>query len=93
MSTSAAALPIVCEYFIQNDECDDTAKSHYPNIFILPKKYVSVNEVRVKDIIDAFPLTQFDTQHKYLLRFQTVMQINPARKMVVWMDLDHELDV
>lgn len=52
-----------------------------------------MNEVRVKDVVESFPLTQYDSQHKYLLRFQTVMQINPTRKLVTWMDLDHELDV
>jgi hypothetical protein len=44
---------IIVEYFIQND---DTDKTPYPNIYILPMKYNSVSDVRVKDVIDGFPL-------------------------------------
>ena len=37
------AKPIVCEYFIQNDDNEiDLKQNPYPNIFILPKKYSSV---------------------------------------------------
>ena len=51
--------PIICEYFVQNDESDNNVKVNpYPNVYILPKKYNSVSDVRVKDVIDNFPLTQ-----------------------------------
>ena len=40
-------------------------RSPYPNIFILPKKYNSVADVRVKDVVDAFPLYEADTLHKF----------------------------
>lgn len=34
------AKPIVCEYFIQNDDNESDLKQNpYPNVFILPKKY------------------------------------------------------
>ena len=43
---------ILCEYFIQNDECDSNAKINpYPNVFILPKKYNSVSDVRVSEVL------------------------------------------
>ena len=68
-------------------------RSPYPNIFILPKKYNSVADVRVKDVVDAFPLYEADTFHKYVLRFETVLQISQTRKIAAWMDLDSQLDV
>jgi hypothetical protein len=49
--------------------------------------------VRVRDVVESFPLNDSDSKHKYLLRFEMLMQISPARKMVVWMDLDSELDI
>jgi len=49
--------PIVCEYFIQNDVNESDLKSNpYPNIFILPKKYTSVSDVRLSEVMEAFPL-------------------------------------
>lgn len=68
------AKPIVCEYFIQNDDNDVDQKSNpYPNIFILPKKYQSINDVRMSDVLEAFPLAYADPHYKYLLRFETVL--------------------
>jgi hypothetical protein len=32
----------------------------YPNIFILPKKYNSVSDVKLSEVIEAFPLTAVD---------------------------------
>jgi hypothetical protein len=47
----------VCEYVIQNDENENNIKSNpYPNIFILPKKYNSVSDVRISEVFEAFPL-------------------------------------
>lgn len=66
--------PIICEYFIQNDDCDSNLKVNpYPNVFILPKKYNSVSDVRVKEVLENFPLTMQDKNHSYLLRFETVL--------------------
>lgn len=58
---------IIVEYFIQNDDTDKNTP--YPNIYILPMKYNSVSDVRVKDVIDGFPLTDC----KYILRFETAL--------------------
>jgi hypothetical protein len=63
-----APQPVICEYFIQNDE-SDTKRSPYPNIFILPKKYLQVTDVRVRDVVEAFPLATPDSPYKYQLRF------------------------
>ena len=88
----AGPQPVICEYFIQNDE-SEMKRSPYPNIFILPKKYNSVAEVRVKDVVNAFPLYEADNLHKYVLRFETVLQVSQTRKIAAWMDLDSQLDV
>jgi hypothetical protein len=61
-------MPVICEYFIQNDE-SESKRSPYPNIFILPKKYFQVTEVTIKDVVEAFPLSQQDSQYKYQIRF------------------------
>ncbi len=83
------AVPIVCEYFIQNDDVDSNLKLNpYPNIFILPKKYNSISDVRVSEVLEAFPLTFSDNQHKFVFRFETVLQLSSSKKMTVWMDVD-----
>ena len=43
----------------------------YPNIFILPKKYNAVSDVKLSDVIDAFPLNSTDSSQNYILRFET----------------------
>lgn len=61
--------PVLVEYFIQNDQNDtDAKKNPYPNIFILPKKYASINDVRVADVVEGFPMND---GHKYQIRFET----------------------
>jgi hypothetical protein len=62
-------------------------------VFILPKKYSSVSDVRVKEVLDNFPLTMQDKNHSYLLRFETVLQISASKKMTVWVDLPPQNDV
>jgi len=37
----------------------------YPNIFILPKKYMNINDVRLSDVVEAFP-----DSDQYYLRFE-----------------------
>ena len=65
----------------------------YPNIFILPQKYNSVSDVRVKDVVDSFPLAYQDASHKYILRFETVLQLSATKRINVWMDLENQLDI
>lgn len=31
--------------------------------------------------------------HKYVLRFETVLQVSQTRKIAAWMDLDDQLDI
>lgn len=70
---ATAPQPVICEYSVQNDD-SDSKRSPYPNIFILPKKYLQVTDVRVKDIVEAFPLAQNgESPYKYVLRFQDVL--------------------
>lgn len=63
-------LPITVEYSVQNefnegpaawsdrikglDRCLDSD----PNVFILPKKYPSLEAVRLSEVIEAFPLKE-----------------------------------
>ena len=62
---------MIVEYCLQNDLNEtDPKKNPYPNIFILTKKYATINEVKVRDVVDGFPLNG-GNDHKYLLRFET----------------------
>lgn len=71
------AQPVVCEYFIQNDDNETDLKANpYPNIFILPKKYNQVSDVKLSEVIEAFPLAYADPSHQYVLRFETSLQIS-----------------
>jgi hypothetical protein len=86
---------VLCEYFIQNDESESNPKKNpYPNIYILPKKYLSVADVRVRDIVESFTLNGPENgAYRYLLRFESVMQVSQSKRIPVWMDLDDQLDV
>eukprot|EP00347_Sterkiella_histriomuscorum_P006821 403351303 len=86
--------PIVCEYFIQNDDNEiDPKQNPYPNIFILPKKYQSIADVRIQDVLEAFPLAYADPHNYYVLRFETVLQISQTKRLTVWQDVDPSLDI
>ena len=41
-----------------------------------PKKYQQVQDVRLQDVLEAFPLAYSDQTHQYILRFETVLQIS-----------------
>jgi hypothetical protein len=45
----------------------------YPNMFMLNKKYNSINDVRLFDVLEAFPLSLSDPQSNYLLRFESIL--------------------
>lgn len=83
--------PVICEYFIQN-EPSTYSLDPYPNVFILPKKYPSVQDVRVSEVISAFPLSKTDHEHEYLFRFETVFYQN-KRRVNIWVDVGPSLDV
>lgn len=63
------AQPVICEYIIQNEHAKVNGRQPgpdlYPNIFLLPKKYTNINDVKLSDVIDAFPDAE-----KYYLRFE-----------------------
>ena len=54
---------------------------------------MQITDVRVKDVVDAFPLTYQESPYRYMIRFQTVLHVSATKKMVAWMDLDNELDI
>jgi len=61
-------------------------------VFILPKKYLSVQDVRVSEVISAFPLSASDKDYEYLFRFETVFYQN-KRRVNIWVDVGSSLDV
>jgi hypothetical protein len=44
-------------------------------------------------VLEAFPLAISDKNYKYVLRFETVLQISTAKRVNVWMDIDPSLDI
>ena len=55
------ATPVMCEYFIQNEEAEVNAKLNpFPNVFMLTKKYNSISDVRLQEVLEAFPLSLSD---------------------------------
>ena len=79
-------MPVICEYFVQNDH---HLGDPYRNVFILPKKYVSIRDVKLGDVISAFPLK--DSQ--YVLRFFYQIQLVSKKVKSVWLDAGKSLDV
>ena len=79
---------------MQNDSAEitlsrkQTSGSHtpcYPNVFILSKKFGSVNEVKIGDVIKSFPLTaengnQYSNLH---FRFETFIFNKLTHKKIV----------
>lgn len=57
---------MIVEYYIQNEALPHSkVPESGPNIFILPKKYRSVNDVKLRDVYDAFP-----NSDQFHLRFE-----------------------
>lgn len=55
-SSAGAPQPVIVEYFVQNEHSLNLkVADSAPNIFILPKKYRKVQDVRLKDVYEAFP--------------------------------------
>ena len=83
---SPGKVPVICEYFIQNDhELSDP----YRNIFILPQKYETIKDVKLRDVIKAFPLKDCE----YVLRFQYPITLASKKVKPVWLDVGKNLDV
>lgn len=55
---------------------------------MLPKKYDSISNVRVKDVIEAFPLALTDQNYHYVLRIETQLQISQNKRITTWMDIN-----
>lgn len=54
----------------------------------MPKKYNSINDVRLQEVIDHFPLTQnSDSSFYYVLRFETIISLSTSKKISVWVDI------
>merc|ERR1719469_101205 len=89
--------PVICEYFVQDDV--QAAKQRgggldpYPNVFILSKKYSSISDVRLSEVVKAFPLSHFNDGHEYILRFQHEINMAHGRKKKVWLDMGKGEDV
>ena len=62
-------------------------------MYILPKKYFDIGDVRLKDVIASFPLSQIDKETKYVLRFQHLMQLSSRKQKLVWLDVGKNQDV
>ncbi len=65
----------------------------YTNVFMLTKKYTSISDVRLQEVIEAFPLTLQDKNHSYILRFESTIQISNNKKMTVWQDINPSQDI
>jgi hypothetical protein len=61
--TQGSFYKIYVNYFVQNDSWE---KINEPNFFIVPIDYSNLNDVKVKDIYDNFPLKG---AMNYYLRF------------------------
>lgn len=71
----------------------DQKQNPYPNIFILPKKYQLISDVKLSEVLEAFPLAYAEPNHNFVLRFETVLQISSSKKLTVWMDVDPSQDI
>ena len=56
-------------------------------MYILPKKYSDISDVRLGDVIKSFPLSQLEKEQKYVLRFQHYMQLSSRKSKMVWLDI------
>ena len=58
INQSKMTQPVICEYTVQNEYPQNVpvATDPCPNMFILPKKYNSIQDVKLSDVINAFPL-------------------------------------
>ena len=56
-------------------------------MYILPKKYADISDVRLGDVIKSFPLSQLEKEQKYVLRFQHYMQLSSRKSKMVWLDI------
>lgn len=60
---------------------------------MLNKKYNSINDVRLQEVLESFPLALEDKHHRYILRFETVLQMSSSKKASVWLDVNPSQDI
>lgn len=53
MATKQKKFRVYVQYFIQNDAWESLGE---PNLFILPDEYINLNDVKVEDVYNSFPL-------------------------------------
>ena len=82
---ASGGLTVICEYFVQNDV---DSKDQYKNIFIMPKKYASIEMVKQAEVLKAFPLRD----REYVFRFQTNVRLAGGRTQKLWIDMAKNLD-
>ena len=51
----------------------------------MPNKYASIKDVKVRDVLKAFPMSGKDAN--YVLRFQYVMEMANKKTKPVWLDV------
>ena len=85
-SPAAGKVPVICEYFVQNDH---NMQDPYRNVFILPAKYSNIKDVKLRDVTKAFPLKDAN----YVLRFQYLIQLASKKIKPVWLDVGKNLEV
>ena len=91
---------VIIEYSIQNSFAKQIAHSQtpsvfqqetYPNVYILPKRYPSLRDVRLSEVINAFPLAN-DTNYKYNFLFETSLTLGKKNNVKVWVDAPPNLE-
>lgn len=69
---------------MQNDPSEKSGS--YPNVFILSKKYASVHEVMIADVIRCFPMFSDSTNLHF--RFETcIFNALTQKKIVCFRDI------
>lgn len=56
---------------------------NYSNVYILPKKYGSVKDVKIADVINSFLLNTGKQNSKYHFRFETCVVNSITNKKIV----------
>jgi len=89
---SQGSIAVVVEYSIQSLEDSisvNKSGNQYPNIYILQKRYSSVREVSIGEVIKSFP-TEFGNYalDNLIFRFETsIFNNKTGKKIVVFKDI------
>ena len=89
---SQGSIAVVVEYSIQSLEDSisvNKSGNQYPNIYILQKRYTSVRDVSIGEVIKSFP-TEFGNYSldNLIFRFETsIFNNKTGKKIVVFKDI------